>query len=171
MSVSIKTLALVSVLLTLAVGAITMRDRDPVQAAAPLGIAAQAVDAPSEPAGGGPDTEPLDPIPSGAEYQPTLIDCVYWSLPAVDEAASIDHRVESDNGSTTLSLEADLGRMGTFQVAGTGTQVQVTGTDRARAALMQYEMSACLGTIQVDQAEYDALMQAAGQAWPASVED
>lgn len=154
MNVSIKTLALVASLLTLAVGAITMRDAG-AQAAAPLGLAAQAVDAP--------DVEPLDPIPTGGEYQPSPIDCVYWSLPAVDEPATIEHRLDSSPDGQSLVLTAQLGRMGTFEVAGAAAGITVTGSDPARAALMQYEMNACLGTGAFEQAEFDALMQAAGQ--------
>jgi len=157
MDVRIKTLAIVSALLTFAVGATAaaIGAEHPVQAAAPLSVVGQTVDAP--------DAEPLDPIPTGADYQPSPVDCVYWSLPAVDEPAVVEHRLDSSPSGQSLVLTAQLGRMGTFEVTGSAYGITVTGSDQARASLMAYEMNACLGTGTFEQAEFDALMQAAGQ--------
>ena len=146
MNATTKIVAVLAALLIVAVGVVA---RGPVQAAAPAQV------------------EAIAPFTVEAgEPAPNVVDCVFWGMPAVDqgEASVVDQRVETNADGEAVILAADLGRMGTFDISGSAAGITVSGSDQARAALMQFEMNACLGTSAFDPAQHDALLSAAGQA-------
>ena len=128
------------------------------QAAAPPSPVSQEIAQPIPPEGAGSAAE------ADAEYahEISVVDCVTYGMPSIDEMSVIDQHVETRLGQSLINVSADLGRMGTFQIVGSEQSITVTGSDPDRAALMQYEMGNCIGQIAFDPMTYETLAQAAG---------